>query len=94
MRFIVYGAGAIGSIIGGHLFRAGHDVALVANAKHVDKIRESGLRLVSPDETYLLKIPAYKEAKELSFNCEDVVLLTVKSQHTVIFRSTEEWWCS
>jgi len=84
MRFIVYGAGAVGSVIGGHLFRTGHDVALVANPKHVDKIRESGLRLVTPDETYVLRVPAYKEAKDLApFSEDDAVLLTAKSQHTL-----------
>ncbi len=85
MRFIVYGAGAIGSTIGGHLFRIGHNVALVANPQHVNKIRESGLRLVTTDETYILKINAYKEAKELTpFLADDVVLLTSKSQHTLL----------
>jgi 2-dehydropantoate 2-reductase len=84
MRFIVYGAGAIGSTVGGHLFRTAHDVILVANPAHVDKIRESGLRLVKPDETYVLKIPACKKAKELlPFTDDDVVLLTAKSQHTL-----------
>jgi 2-dehydropantoate 2-reductase len=84
MRFIVYGAGAIGSIIGGHLFRTGHDAVLVANPEHVDRIRESGLKLVTPDETYVLRVPAYKEAKELTpFKDDDVVLLTAKSQHTL-----------
>lgn len=58
MCFIIYGAGAIGSIIGGHLFRTGQDVVLVANPKHMDKIVSSGLRLVTPNETYVLKIPA------------------------------------
>ena len=83
MRFIVYGAGAIGCTIGGHLFRTGHDVVLVATPKHVDKIHESGLRLVTPEETYVLDIPACKEAKELTpFLNDDVVLLTAKSQHT------------
>lgn len=84
MRFIVYGAGAIGSTIGGHLFRTTDDVILVANSPHVDKIRESGLRLVKPDETYVLKIPACKKAKELvPFTDDDIVLLTAKSQHTL-----------
>jgi len=83
MRFIVYGAGGIGSIIGGHLFRTGHDAVLVASAKHVDTIRESGLRLLTPDETHVLRIPAYKAAEELApFRDGDVVLLTAKSQHT------------
>jgi 2-dehydropantoate 2-reductase len=83
MRFIVYGAGGIGSIIGGHLFRTRHDAVLVASAKHVDAIRESGLRLLTPDETHVLRIPAYKTADELApFKEGDVVILTAKSQHT------------
>jgi 2-dehydropantoate 2-reductase len=84
MRFIVYGAGAIGCTIGGHLFRTAHDVILVANSAHADKIRESGLRLVKPDETYVLKIPACKKAEELvPFTDDDIILLTAKSQHTL-----------
>lgn len=83
MRFIVYGAGGIGSIIGGHLFRTGKDVVLVGNRQHVDKIREAGLRLLMPDETYTLKIPACNTADGLaSFKEDDVVILTAKSQHT------------
>lgn len=38
MRFIVYGAGGIGSTIGAHLFRQGYEVVLVGNAAHVDAI--------------------------------------------------------
>jgi 2-dehydropantoate 2-reductase len=85
MRFIVYGAGAIGSIVGGHLYRTGHDVILVGNPKHVDSINKRGLRLVTPEETYTLRIPACKKAFELTpFYEDDVLLLTVKSQHTLI----------
>ena len=85
MRFIVYGAGAIGSIIGGHLYRTGHDVILVGNPKHIEKIKEAGLRLVTPDETYVLKIQACEKAMELiPFKEDDVLLLTVKSQHTLV----------
>ena len=84
MRFIIYGAGAVGSVIGGHLFRTKHNVALVANPQHVGKIRELGLKLITTTNTYVLKVPAYKEAKELSpFHNDDVVLLTAKSQHTL-----------
>jgi 2-dehydropantoate 2-reductase len=85
VRFIVYGAGAIGSIIGGHLYRTGHDVVLVSNQRHVDKINADGLRLITPEEIHVLKVPAVKEAKELSpFGVYDVVLLTAKSQHTFL----------
>ena len=30
MRYVIYGAGAIGGTIGGRLFQHGHDVALIA----------------------------------------------------------------
>ena len=30
MRFIVYGAGAVGGVVGGRMFQHGHDVVLVA----------------------------------------------------------------
>ena len=85
MRIIVYGAGALGSIIGGHLFRARHDTILVGNPRHVDKINESGLRLVTPEKTHILKIPACKDARELvPFDMNDVILLTAKSQHVLL----------
>jgi len=85
MRFIIYGAGAIGSIVGGHLHRTGHDVILVGNPKHVDRINDRGLRLVTPDETFMLRIQACKKAMELTpFKEDDVLLLTAKSQHTLM----------
>jgi len=84
MRLIVYGAGAVGSTIGGHLFKTGHcDVVLVGNPDHVDRIREAGLRLITADGEFILKVPACKLASELApFRDDDVVLLTAKSQHT------------
>ena len=84
MRFIVYGAGGIGSSIGGHLFRKGYEVVLVGNAAHVEAINVRGLTLATGDETFVLRVPAYKTAPELTpFSDNDVVLLTAKSQHTV-----------
>lgn len=84
MRFIVYGAGAIGSIIGGPIQDRPY-VVLVGNERHIDKIRETGLKLLTPDETYVLKVPSCKKAQELApFSEDDVVILTAKSQHTVL----------
>jgi len=49
----------------------------------VDKIQADGLKLVTQDSTYLLKIPACKQAHQLRpFEEGDVVLLAAKSQHT------------
>jgi ketopantoate reductase len=35
MRYIIYGAGGIGSIMGGHLARTGHEVILIGRPGHV-----------------------------------------------------------
>jgi 2-dehydropantoate 2-reductase len=39
MRIAVIGAGAIGSVIGGLLSKAGEDVTLIARKPHVDATR-------------------------------------------------------
>ena len=45
MRVLVVGAGAIGSVLGGFLAKAGHDVTLVGRAWHLDVIRRDGLAM-------------------------------------------------
>ena len=50
MRFVVYGAGAVGGVVGGRLAQHGHEVVLIARGDHHDVIRDRGLRLVVPDE--------------------------------------------
>jgi len=42
---LIAGAGAIGSIVGAMLRRAGHDVALLGRANHIDAIGRDGLRI-------------------------------------------------
>ncbi|MFD1570590.1 ketopantoate reductase family protein [Halorubrum laminariae] len=44
MEILVYGAGALGSLVGGLLARA-HDVTLVGRDPHMRRIREDGLRI-------------------------------------------------
>lgn len=43
MRILILGAGAIGSVVGGFLAKAGHDVTLLGRAWHLDVVRERGL---------------------------------------------------
>jgi len=83
MRFVVYGAGAIGGVVGGRLAEAGHEVVLIARGEHHDAIRDDGLRLVVPDaEPLTLSIPVVSHPAGLDFRDDDVVLLAMKSQHT------------
>lgn len=43
MRILVAGSGAIGSVFGGFLRRAGHDVTLLGRERHLEAIRARGL---------------------------------------------------
>jgi len=45
MKILAFGAGAIGTYIGGSLVLAGHQVVFVEQQKVVDELRERGLRL-------------------------------------------------
>ncbi len=82
MRYIVYGAGAIGGGIGGRLFAAGRDVVLIARGAHLKRLRSDGLTLRAPDGDTTLPVPAVGHPSEIAFAHDDVVLLAMKSQDT------------
>jgi 2-dehydropantoate 2-reductase len=82
VRFIIYGAGGIGCVIGGHLARTGHEVLLVGRPGQVNAINEHGLRLVTPAGTYVLRIPAVTRPALVEFTRDDVVFLCMKGQNT------------
>lgn len=81
MRFLIWGAGAIGGTMGAHLARAGHDVSLVdAVDEHVAAINRSGLRITGPVAEFTTPVPAYTPAA-LSGQWNTIVLAT-KAHHT------------
>ncbi len=52
MRVAILGAGAMGSVFGGHLALAGHDVTLVdIRRDHMEKVSRDGLIMRRPDGT-------------------------------------------
>jgi 2-dehydropantoate 2-reductase len=83
MRFLVYGAGAIGGVVGARLFQSGHDVVLIARGAHYQAIRDNGLRIQSPADDETLPIPVVDQPSRLSFTGDDVVFLAMKSQDTI-----------
>ena len=83
MRYIVYGAGAVGGVIGGKLFQAGHDVSLIARGDHLQALQARGLELQLPDGIARLPIPAFGAPDELEILAADVVILAMKGQHTL-----------
>jgi 2-dehydropantoate 2-reductase len=82
MRFVVYGAGAVGGVIGGGLFQAGHDVRLIARGAHGAAIRDRGLRLESPEQPVTLPVPVADHPSRTTFEPGDVVILAMKTQDT------------
>jgi 2-dehydropantoate 2-reductase len=82
MRIVVYGAGAIGGVVGGRLFSAGHQVSLIARGEHLAALQAEGLVLESPGGTERLAVPAVGDPAELDLDADTVVLLTVKGQDT------------
>jgi len=82
MRFIIYGAGGIGGVIGGHLARTGHEVVLIGRPGNVEAINENGLRLITPTGTHILRIPSVTRPERVDFGSDDVVFLCMKGQDT------------
>jgi len=50
MKICIFGAGAVGGMIGGELARAGHDVALIARGAHLAAIQANGLTVIMNGE--------------------------------------------
>jgi len=83
MRFVVYGAGAIGGVVGARLYQSGHDVVLIARGAHYEAIRDKGLRIQSPADDETLPIPVVDHPSRLTLTGDDVVFLAMKSQDTI-----------
>ena len=77
MRICIYGAGAIGGLLGARLARAGAEVSLVARAPHLAAMRERGLTLRSAEESFTVPVTATDEPAALG--PQDFVLVTLKA---------------
>jgi 2-dehydropantoate 2-reductase len=81
MRYIIYGAGAIGGPIGASLFEAGHDVVLIARGEHGRAVAANGLRFGTPSGGWrTLAIPVVEHPQALTIGAGDVVVLSMQSQ--------------
>ena len=82
MRYLVYGAGAVGGVIGAHLHLAGTDVTLVARGTHLAAIRRDGLVIDRSEGREAVRVPAVAGAAETGWDSDTVVLLCVKGHQT------------
>ena len=84
MRYVVYGVGAVGGVIAGHLHRTGHEVTLVARGSHLEAIRARGLRVDTYAATHVVDAPADDSVAGVAWTDDTVVVIAVKSQHTPV----------
>lgn len=79
MQFVVYGAGAVGCVLGGMLSLHRHDVLLVGRAPLIDAVRADGLRLKSATGEYVAHPRVASSVTASDFGPDARVLLTAKS---------------
>ena len=81
-RILIAGAGAIGSVMGAMLRRAGHEVAMLGRKAHLDAIARDGLHLGGLFGDHVVKgFTLANDPSQLNAPF-DLVLLTVKSYDT------------
>jgi len=88
VKIAVIGAGAIGSVVGGLLAKAGEDVTLIARPAHAEAVNANGLLIEGPDGS--LRIPVHAQQR-LDFT-PDLALLTVKTHDvTAVAREVQPY---
>ncbi|MBB3260267.1 2-dehydropantoate 2-reductase [Paraburkholderia bannensis] len=80
MKICIFGAGAIGGMLGVQLARTGADVSFVARGPHLAAMREHGARLLMDGEEFVAKVRCTNDPRELGV--QDVVIVTLKA-HSV-----------
>ena len=82
LRVLVAGAGAVGSVVGGLLARAGHDVTLYGRRLHLEAIAAHGLAIEGLWGSHCVRELTVATESEGLVGPFDAVLLTVKSYDT------------
>ncbi len=77
MKICIFGAGAIGGLMGVQLARAGADVSFIARGAHLAAMREHGARLIMDGETVSAPVRCTSDPRELGV--QDVVIITLKA---------------
>ncbi len=82
MRTVVYGAGAIGGVLGARLHQNGREVVLVARGPHYEAMRDHGLRVETPVGHDIVDVPVVDTPGAVEWGGDDVVVLAMKTQDT------------
>src|ERR1043165_1933639 len=80
-HIVIFGAGAVGGYVAGHLARAGEDVTVVDPwPEHIEHIRKNGLRVSSSQGDYTVQVPAFHicDVQKLIAKPIDIALVSTK----------------
>ncbi len=77
-RIVIVGAGAVGGSIGGLLARNHSPVALVARGEHGQAIKESGLVLHCPNQSFSVRTECFHQIEDVNWQEGDVAVLSTK----------------
>jgi 2-dehydropantoate 2-reductase len=90
LRFLVFGAGAIGTLVGGSLAHTGYPVVFTERPGHLDELKSRGLRLHVGQEDIAITNPCVAATLDeaLDMGPFDVAIFAVKAYDTqVVIRS-------
>ena len=76
MSIAVMGAGGLGGYFGARLCLGGADVHFIARGRHLQAMRDEGLRIVGPEPMHVPRVSATDDAR--SIGSADLVMLCVK----------------
>ena len=79
MKIVVLGAGALGSIIGAHVLRAGHDVIFIARERRASVLQQRGIVLTGLAE---FAVPVMVTTDPREVRAADALLVAVKTYDT------------
>jgi 2-dehydropantoate 2-reductase len=82
VRFVVFGAGAVGGVVGARLRQGSYDVTLIARGEHYRALAANGLRIEDPQQQAVVAMAAVQEPGAVRWRGDEVVLLATKSQDT------------
>lgn len=77
MRIAILGAGGIGGYYGGILARSGHAVHVLARGENLAALRQKGLEVRTPEESFVVHVKADSDVKE--FGSVEWVIVAVKT---------------
>ncbi len=79
MRIAIFGAGAVGSYVGGKLIQSGeHDISMIARGEHLEALNSNGLKVSSINGNFEIK-SLFATDSPSKIGKVDYVILTVKS---------------